>query len=139
LVDRYAQRWPQVYGRLPGIALAVSVPFFIGFVYAPTWPAALAFLAVPTFLNFFYLTPAVTFVQNSVSARRRTLAGAVLLLIMNLIGLGLGPTWVGALSDWLRPAHPAHSLQLALYSLVPVYLIAIALDFALARRLAPTP
>jgi len=139
LVDRYAQRRPQVYGLLPGIALAVSLPFFIGFVYTPTWPGALAFLAVPTFLNFFYLTPAVTLVQNSVSARQRTLAGAVLLLIMNLIGLGLGPTWVGALSDWLHPTHAAHSLQLALYSLVPFYLIAIGLHFALARRLAPAP
>jgi hypothetical protein len=90
---------------------------------------------VPTFLNYFYLTPAVTLVQNSVSARQRTLAGAVLLLIMNLIGLGLGPTWVGAVSDWLRPTHPANSLQLAFYSLVPFYLIAIGLHFTLARRL----
>jgi len=136
LIDRFAPRSPQVYGYLPGIALAVAVPFFIGFVHAPTWPVALAFLAVPTFLNYFYLTPAVTLVQNAVSARQRTLAGAVLLLIMNLIGLGLGPTWVGAVSDWLRPTHPTNSLQLAFYSLVPFYLIAIALHLALARRLA---
>ena len=135
LVDRFAHRSPQVYGLLPGIALALAVPFFIGFVHAPTWPVALAFLAVPTFLNYFYLTPAVTLVQNAVSARQRTLAGAVLLLIMNLIGLGLGPTWVGAVSDWLRPTHPANSLQLAFYSLVPFYLIAIVLHLALARRL----
>lgn len=136
LVDRYARRSPQVYGLLPGIALALSVPFFIGFVRAPTWPVALAFLTVPTFLNYFYLTPAVTLVQNSVSARQRTLAGAVLLLIMNLIGLGFGPTWVGALSDWFRPTHPTNSLQLALYSLVPFYLVAIVLDLTLARQLA---
>ena len=135
MIDRFAQRSPQVYGLLPGIALAMAVPFFIGFVHAPTWPVALAFLAAPTFLNYFYLTPAVTLVQNMVSARRRTLAGAVLLLIMNLIGLGLGPTWIGALSDWLRPTHPENSLQLALYSLVPFYLVAIVLHLALARRL----
>jgi hypothetical protein len=58
-----------------------------------------------------------------------------LLLIMNLIGLGFGPTWVGAWSDWLRPTHPTHSLQLALYSLLPFYLIAIVLHLALAHRL----
>jgi MFS family permease len=136
LIDRFAQRFPQVYGSVPGIGLAVAVPFFIGFVHAPTWPVALAFLAVPTFLNYFYLTPAVTLVQNAVSARRRTLAGAVLLLIMNLIGLGLGPTFVGAVSDYFRPTHPASSLQLAFYTLIPFYMIAIALHFALARRLA---
>ena len=135
LVDRFGQRFPAVYGFLPGIALAIAVPFFIGFVHAPSWPVALAFLTVPTFLNYFYLTPAVTLVQNSVSARQRTLAGAVLLLIMNLIGLGLGPTWLGAVSDWLRPTHPENSLQLAFYSLVPFYLIAICLHFMLARKL----
>ena len=137
LIDRLASRAPQVYGLLPGAALAVSLPFFIGFAHAQTWPVALAFLAGPTFLNYFYLTPTVTLVQNAVSARRRTLAGAILLLIMNLIGLGFGPTWVGALSDWLHPSHPHDSLQLALYSLVPFYLIAIGLDLALARRLRP--
>jgi len=135
LIDRLARRFPQVFGLLPGIALAVAMPFFVGFIQAPTWPAALAFLAVPTFLNYFYLTPTVTLVQNSVPAKQRTLAGAVLLLIMNLLGLGLGPTWVGAWSDWLRPTHPEHSLQLALYSLLPFYLVAIILNLALAQRL----
>ncbi len=28
-------------------ALALAIPFFVGFVWAPTWPLALAFLAVP--------------------------------------------------------------------------------------------
>jgi predicted MFS family arabinose efflux permease len=135
LVDRYGSRDPYFYGLVPGVALALAVPFFIGFVAAPTWPVAMAFLIGPTFFNYFYLTPAVALVQNSVAPRQRTLAGAVLLLIMNLIGLGLGPTWVGGVSDWLKASHPAHSLQLAFYSLVPFYLIAIALHFALARVL----
>lgn len=136
MIDRFGARKPQVFGLMPAAALALAVPFFIGFVHAPAWPVALAFLAVPIFLNYFYLTPAVTLVQNSVPARQRTLAGAVLLLIMNLIGLGFGPTWVGAVSDWFRAEHPANSLQLAFYSLVPFYLLAIALHLALARRLA---
>lgn len=138
LIDRLAARSPQLYGLLPALALMAAVPFFIAFVWAPGWPLALAFLSVPTFFNYFYLTPAVTLVQNAVPARQRTLAGATLLLIMNLIGLGLGPTWLGAVSDWLRPAHPAHSLQLAFYSLVPFYMIAIALHLALAYRLKPS-
>jgi predicted MFS family arabinose efflux permease len=135
LVDRFAARRPEVYGLIPAISLALAVPFFIGFVHAPTWPLAMLFLIGPTFLNYFYLTPAVTLVQNAVAARQRTLAGAVLLLIMNLIGLGLGPTWLGAVSDWLRPTHPDNSLQLAFYSLVPFYVLAIALHLALARTL----
>lgn len=135
LVDRYAIRRPEAFGLIPAISLLLAVPFFIGFVYTPAWPLAMLFLLGPTFLNYFYLTPAVTLVQNAVPARQRTLAGAVLLLIMNLIGLGLGPTWLGAVSDWLKPTHPGNSLQLAFYSLVPFYFVAIGLHLALARVL----
>lgn len=135
LVDRLARRSPPAFGWIPALALALAVPFFIGFVAAPTWQVAMMFLAVPTFLNYFYLTPSVTLVQNAVPAHQRTLAGAVLLLVMNLIGLGLGPTYLGAVSDWLRPAHPGNSLQLAMYTLVPFYLVAIGLHLALAQAL----
>lgn len=135
LIDRFAGRLPHIYGLVPATALALAVPFFIGFVHAPAWPTAILFLAVSTCLNCFYLTPAVTLVQNSVPARQRTLCGAVLLLVMNLIGLGLGPTYLGAMSDWLRPGHPANSLQLAFYTLVPFYGLAIGLYLALARAL----
>src|SRR3546814_18061282 len=88
LTECFAARALQFFGLLPGLALALAVPFFIAFVHAPTWPVALAFLTVPTFLHSFSLTPAVTLVQNSVSAQQRTLAGPVPLLVMNLIGRG---------------------------------------------------
>lgn len=139
LIDRFGVRARHMYGTMPAIALLIAVPFFIGFVWAPTWPLALLFLIPPTFLNYFYLTPAVTLVQNAVAPRQRTLAGAVLLLIMNLIGLGLGPTWLGGVSEWLHASHPHTSLQLAFYTLVPFYFIAIALQFALARALRREP
>ncbi|WP_240663394.1 MFS transporter [Sphingomonas sp. UV9] len=135
LIDRHAAAQPEIYGTMPGYALLLAVPFFVGFVWAPNWPLAMACLIGPTFLNYFYLTPAVALVQNAVAPRQRTLAGAVLLLIMNLIGLGLGPTWLGAASDWFKASNPGHSLQLAFYTLVPFYFIAIALHFALARAL----
>jgi hypothetical protein len=54
---------------------------------------------------------------------------------MNMIGLGLGPTYVGAASDFFRPANPENSLQLALYTLLPFYGVAIACFLWLAQRL----
>lgn len=135
LIDRYAAASPSIYGTMPAIALALAVLPFIGFVHAPSWPSAMLCLIGPTVLNAFYLTPAVTLVQNTVAPRQRTVAGAVLLLIMNLIGLGLGPTWLGQASEWLQPTYPTNSLQIAFYTLVPFYLVAIALHLALARML----
>ena len=54
------------------------------------------------FLNYFYLSSAVTLVQEEVRPHERVLSGALLLLVMNLIGLGLGPTFLGAVSDYFR-------------------------------------
>jgi len=80
-------------------------------------------------------TPAVALVQEQVRPNERVLAGALLLLVMNLVGLGLGPTYLGALSDALRPGHPEHSLQLAFYTLVPFYVLAVVCFLWLARAL----
>jgi len=63
------------------------------------------------------------------------LGGALLLLVMNLIGLGLGPTFLGAVSDYFRPEHPQNSLQLAFYALVPFYVLAVLGFVWLARAL----
>ena len=135
LIDKYAPRTRRAYAFIPAIGLALAIPFFLGFVAAPTWPLALALLSVPTFLNYFYLSPAVTLVQQQVQPHERVLAGALLLLVMNLIGLGFGPTFLGAVSDALRPQHPEHSLQLAYYALSPFYLLAVGCFLWLARAL----
>lgn len=135
LIDRYVRRTKKAYAIIPAIGLAVAVPFFLGFVWAPGWGLALALLLVPMGFNYFYLSAAVTLVQEEVRPNQRVLAGALLLLVMNLVGLGLGPTWVGLLSDWLKPSHPGNSLQLAFTSLVPFYFLAIGLFLALARAL----
>ena len=135
LIDRFVPRWKQAYALVPAIALLLAIPFFIGFVWAPTWQLAMLFLAGPTFFNYFYLSPAVALVQAEVRPHERVLAGALLLLVMNLIGLGLGPTYLGAVSDLLRASHPNNSLQLAFYSLVPFYCLASFMFFMLSRRM----
>ena len=135
LVDRFAPRSKKAYAYIPAIGLTVAIPFFIGFVWAPGWPLALAFLAVPMCFNYFYLSPAVALVQAEVRPNQRVLSGALLLLVMNLIGLGLGPTYLGAMSDWFRADHPNNSLQMALYTLVPFYILAVLLFLLLARAI----
>ncbi len=135
LIDRFAKRSKMAFAIIPALGLLLAMPLFVGFVWAPSWPLALAFLALPTGLNYFYLSPAVTLVQEEVRPDQRVLAGALLLLVMNLIGLGLGPTYLGAVSDFLRPEHPDNSLQLAFYSLIPFYILAVLMFFWLARAI----
>jgi MFS family permease len=135
VIDRFTRRSKQAYALVPAVSLALAAPLYLAFVWAPSWPLALALLIGPTFLNYFYLSSAVALVQEEVAPHQRVLSGALLLLIMNMIGLGLGPTYVGAASDFFRASHPGHALQFALYTLAPFYALAVALFLWLARVL----
>lgn len=132
VIDRFVHRFRPAYAVIPALSLTAAAPLFLGFAYAPTWPIALLFLAGPTALNYFYLSSAVAFVHDEVRPDQRVLSGALLLLVMNLIGMGAGPTFVGWASDQFRAAHPHNSLQLAFLCLLPVYGVAILLFVVLA-------
>lgn len=132
LIDRYGVRAKSAYAVIPAISLLLALPLFLGFVWAPSWPLALLFLCGPMFLNSFFLSATVTFVQGEVHPDQRVTAGALLLLVMNFIGLGLGPTYVGMASDFFLPTYGAHALQAAFYALAPMYAIAAVLYFGLA-------
>lgn len=135
VIDRFTRTSKLAYAIVPAITMALAIPFYVAFVWAPTWQLATALLLGPTFLNYFYLSSSVAFVQQEVRPDQRVMSGALLLLVMNLIGLGLGPTYVGFASDFLKASYPDHSLQIALYSLTPFYGIAIVLFLWLARVL----
>ena len=135
VIDRLTKKSKAAYATVPALSLAVALPFYIAFVWAPTWRLALVFLTAVLMLNYFYLASSVALVQEEVRPNQRVMSGALLLLVMNFIGLGLGPTWVGAASDWFAAHGTPHALQAALYTLTPFYLIAIILFLWLARTL----
>jgi predicted MFS family arabinose efflux permease len=133
VIDFFARRSRRAYALLPALSLTLAAPLYLAFVWTPDWRTALLFLAGPTALNYFYLSASVALVQEEVRPDQRVLSGALLLLVMNLTGLGLGPTFVGAVSDWFRPEHPHNSLQLAFLSLMPFYALAVLLFLVLAQ------
>jgi predicted MFS family arabinose efflux permease len=134
-IDRFVHRWKPAYAVIPAASLTLVIPFYLGFVWVPHWPLALLLLTVVMALNYFYLSSSIALVQEEVRPDQRVMAGALLLLVMNFIGLGLGPTYVGAASDALHAHGYPNPLQLALTTLTPFYLIAIGLFLWLAKRL----
>lgn len=133
LIDKFGARTRSAYATIPAISLLLALPFFLGFVWAKQWEVALLFLIGPMFLNSFFLSATVTFVQGEVRPDQRVISGALLLLVMNFIGLGLGPTYVGMVSDFFKASHGEHSLQAAFLALAPMYLIGASLYFLLSR------
>jgi MFS family permease len=89
-------RW---YVWVPAITLVVVVPF-AWIVYSMDNAYAALMLLVPYIaLAAAYLGPSIASTHRLVGLRERALASAFLLLILNFIGLGLGPIFTGALSD----------------------------------------
>ncbi|MBS0363497.1 MAG: MFS transporter [Proteobacteria bacterium] len=129
-VDR---RW---YARIPAIAFTLSLPALAGLIWAPTWQIALMFMAVPALLNNMYLAPALAVVQNAVPPAQRTMAGAILLFVLNLIGLGGGPVFLGKVSDAAKPHFGDHSLLIGYAALAPVIVIVIVAHLITAGSIA---
>ncbi|HEY9090232.1 MFS transporter [Parasphingorhabdus sp.] len=139
LIDRFGAKNKTAYASIPALSLVLALPFFLAFASADRWEVSLALLCVQLFLNSFFLPATVTFVQGEVAPGERVISGALLLLVMDLIGLGLGPTFVGMASDFFRPQYGENALQMAFYALAPMYIIAALLFLWLARLIKQTP
>lgn len=135
LVDRLSVRDRRWFAWVPAIAFTITIPFWVGMILAPSWPMALACIAVPALLNNMYLAPALTVVQNAVQPARRTISGAVLLFVLNLVGLGVGPVYVGRISDWAKPEYGEKSLNIGYAAVIPVIVITILAHLAVAASI----
>jgi predicted MFS family arabinose efflux permease len=98
IVDIMAKRSRVWYALTPLIAMAAATPFWYFYTQAHDWPMALGLLVLPLLLNIFYLAPALALVNNSVKPSQRTMSSAILLMVLNFVGLGGGPTLTGVLS-----------------------------------------
>lgn len=114
LADRWGGRDTRWYLWIVAVALAACVPFSLGVYLVDSPYAALWFLVLPVALGNFYQATTFSQTQGLVSLRMRSVAAAVLLFILNIIGLGLGPQVVGILSDLLSPAYGVESLRYSL-------------------------
>ena len=133
LVDWLGHRRPSAYALVPAISILLSLPFMVAAIYAPTWQLSLLCFAGPALLNNMYLAPALAVVQNAVAPRHRVVSGAFLLFVLNLIGLGGGPLFVGMMSDHFKPIYgAAKGLEFGVLSLAPVYFIAVLIQCAAA-------
>lgn len=91
-----------------------TVVMGLGQLLATDLTTSLVFGFMVAIFQIAYYGPIVAVIQTLVTARQRAFAGALLLLVFNIVGLGLGPFLTGALSDYLAPSLGADSLRWAL-------------------------
>jgi MFS family permease len=136
LADRYGGKRRAMYAFIPATAFLATVPFYVAGVLSTTLWLSFAVLLVPTALGLVWLGPVLAAVQHLVPGNMRATASALFLFINNLIGIGLGTTLIGALSDATRVRFGLESLRYAILAGTGFYLIAAALLFFAGRNLA---
>jgi predicted MFS family arabinose efflux permease len=104
LADRLAVRNAAWRFRVVGIAGLVMASGWALAMWETRTTFALVLLVVPGGLFGFYLGPTFAMVQSLVEPPMRATAAAALLFVINIVGLGVGPVAVGALSDALQPS-----------------------------------
>jgi MFS family permease len=99
IADRFGRNDLRAYMVAPALASLFTVPIYIWAIWQGDAVVAFTGIAVNAFLGTLWYGPVYGTAQSVVPPHMRATAAAILLFIINLIGLGLGPLFVGALSD----------------------------------------
>ncbi len=133
--DRLGNAHPRGYALVPAVAFAITLPaYFLAFSTQSLLLSSLLFL-IPTALGLTWLGPVVTAVTRLVPPEMRATASAMFLFINNLIGLGLGSTVIGLISDSLTERYGEEALRYSAMATTTLYALAALLMFLAARRL----
>ena len=99
---------------IAAIAMGVTAPLYYLVYMSPTANTSLLWLIIPVALGNFYQAATFSQTQGVVELKMRSVAAAILLFIINIIGLGFGPSAVGIVSDILQSEYGKESLRYSL-------------------------
>jgi predicted MFS family arabinose efflux permease len=134
--DRFGARSKAAYALVPAVLLTMLVPFMIGGALAPSLGVALLLFIGPVMLNAAWIGPVLSALQHLVAPDQRATASAIFLFINNLIGIGGGSLFLGAMSDLFMPRYGSESLRYAMIAASGFYVLSISLLYFASRHLA---
>ena len=117
LSARFGQHWP---AWVVGIANLITLPFLYFAFVAPSANSALVAYVIPACLGTVYVACGFAIIQNQTPLPMRSVAASINLFILNMIGLGAGPAWVGFMSDFFEPEYGVDALRYALMTTLAV-------------------
>ena len=114
LADRLGRRDKRWYPGIPALGTLLMVPFFSAAVLLQNLTAVWVVFFIASMLQAMFLAPLIAASHAVVGPNSRATASALVYFVLNIIGLGLGPLFVGFLSDQLQPAFAHESLRWSL-------------------------
>ena len=138
LADKLSARDPRFALWLPGMASFAAIPFAVAFYALDDVKLGLICAAPSLVFSAMYLGPSFAVAANLSSLRMRAMTAAILIFVINLVGLGLGPLVVGALNDALNPRFGVEAIRYSLIFVQALMLLLAGTHFFLgARTLSP--
>jgi MFS family permease len=135
LADKLGAKDMRWYLWVPAIPTLFVPPLIIVGMFLDSSSLALACLFFSAIFGAFYLGPTIAITHTLVTPGMRAMASAILFFVLNLIGLGLGPLAVGAISDALAPSLGSDSLRYAIAAVSIVALLSMVCFYMAAKRL----
>lgn len=136
ITEKLAKKNISFYGIMPGAVLFVGVPCLLAAFWVQSIPLHIALITVYLLSAGVYLGPSFAAAQTLAPINMRAMSTALFFLILNIIALGGGPTYVGMVSEMLMDKHgEAHALRLAITTLVVPYILSVIAFFWAAKTL----
>jgi hypothetical protein len=135
LADRFGPRNPSAYLWIPVLSQLLHVPLSLALLLG-SQPVALASYLPHSLVFSMYVGPTYAVMQGVVTPRMRSLAVAIHMLVVNLLGLAAGPLIVGALNDALQQRYGDEGIRYSLLAIASSGLLAAALFASGARSVA---
>ena len=136
--DKLGAKSVKYYMLVPAYGFLIAVPAGAAVFLVDDLYLVLAIYTIPAFLVNLYTGPTFAMTQSLAPLAMRAAASALLLFIINIIGLVFGPTTVGIISDLLQSSmqmNDVQSLQMALLACNFVYLLSFYYYFQASRHL----
>ena len=134
LADRLGATDLRWYVWVPSLAILVSTPMFALTFLTQNPTVAFLSLFLPFMIGVMQGPPSFAVAQGLADVRMRAMAAALLLLITNLIGGGIGPQVVGIMSDYLVAGYHQDSLRYSLLAVSLVFGLWSSLHYFLAGK-----
>jgi MFS family permease len=99
IADKFGAKDLRAYMVAPALASLITIPIYITAISVDSALVALFILVINGLLGTLWYGPVYSTAQGIVPPHMRATTSAILLFVINLIGLGLGPLLVGFLSD----------------------------------------
>ena len=135
LSDRLGTRDVRWYMYFPATTSALALPFLVAFYLIPDIRWAVALSVPGSLMVSMWTGPTYAMAQGLAPPHMRAMASAIVVFLLNIVGMGLGPLFVGWLNDTLAPRFGEFAVRYSLLVAVVPHTLASVFNLLAARTL----